>query len=242
MAYRHLCAVTFAAIGLLAAACSGGAGTAVPSSNNDRTPSNADQPPSNGASDAVSSNNDSAPSSIDRPPSNPDAPAGTGGGNLGALCRDFCDSLKAVSDRCGGDSNGAENDLCDATDCKVPAGYPCGPEAAELFQCLIDILDGLSCNVSGSGNGGGNGNGPQPQQEDATSVCKDAIDKTNACAKAHGLDDGDTDGNMMMPQQRGCYPQGGCECDDACAACTCKANGNTEKVQACFMAGGDCAL
>jgi hypothetical protein len=232
VAYRQLCAVTFAAIGLLCAACSGGPGGAVASSNKDRAPSNADQPPSN-AADQAPSNSDQAPTtSTDAPPSNPDAPAGNGGGSLGALCREFCESLQGFSDRCGG---GAEGDLCDASDCQVPAGYPCGPETAEVFQCLIDNLDNL-CTDTGRGNGDVPGNGAQPQPQDPVSICQTALDKANACSKAHGLDDGgDT------TQQHGCYQQGGCECADPCQTCTCKANGKTGKITACYMGTGACA-
>jgi hypothetical protein len=247
VAYRQLCAVTFAAIGLLCAACSGGPGGAVASSNNDRAPGNGDRPPSGtSAADAAptSADNDQAPISSETPPGTSDASAGNG--SLGALCEEFCTSLKNFSASCGGGAE--EDDLCS---CKVPNGYPCGPEAAAVFRCLTDTLDGLSCTGAGSGsgagngdvpgNGNGNGNAANPPQptDGVVDFCKTELDRATACGKAHGIDDS-SDGDTT--QQHGCFQQGGCECDDPCQACTCKAAGNTDKITACYMAGGDCAV
>lgn len=248
MAYRQLCAVTFAAFGLLCAACSGGPGGAVASSNNDRAPSSGDRPPSGTSkSDAAptTATTDQAPISSDTPPGTSDAAAGNG--SLGALCQELCTSLNGFLTSCGAQAE--SGDLCGADSCKVPAGYPCGPEAAAAFRCLIDTIDGLTCSgvaASGSGQGNGdvpgNGNGANPpkQMDSVLDFCKAEFDKANACGQAHGLETDSSGGDT--PQQHGCYPQGGCECDDPCAACTCKAGGNADKTQACFKAGAACAV
>jgi hypothetical protein len=232
--------VSFAVLGLLAAACGSGgsASVAAASSGSDQAPNNAtDQAPSNGASDpAANTSTDQAPSSTDRPPSNPDAPAGSGGGNLGALCREFCTSLSDLANRCG-TSNDSVDIKCDDSDCQVPANYPCVSEATELFTCFIDNLDQL-CTSSNSGDNSGNGDTPaaQPQQ---TSICESALKATTDCTKAHGLNDTSND---PMSTPHNCTPQGGCEmCGTDCATCLCKAGNDTDKSTACFDTGGDCA-
>ena len=66
MAYRQLCAVTFAVLGLLPVAC-GGESTAgsVSTGTKDQAPSNADQPPASSSSDrAPSGSSDQAPSNL----------------------------------------------------------------------------------------------------------------------------------------------------------------------------------
>ena len=102
MAYRQLCAVTFAVLGLTTVGCGGGTssnGTNAPAGEQE-PPTNADQAPNNATDTAT--NPDVAPSNPDGAPSSSDDTAGSGGGRLGALCQKVCSTLTTLADDCSG--------------------------------------------------------------------------------------------------------------------------------------------
>lgn len=225
MAYRRLCAVTFAVFGLLAAGCGGDTNTNVSGSDPaQQPPINKDQPPS---SSDQASNPDQAPSNPDQPINNETQPAGTGGGGrLGALCQDLCNSIEQLGDKCsnGMASMGDTKSLCSAG-CVVPASIlPCEKEISDVFSCLIDNLQ-LLCTAVNNEDQSQPGRDPQPN----ASTCQDAVKSYTTCADAHGLNDDNTDNNAVK-----CSKAGGCDCPTDCASCTCDAGTDQDKLAACL--------
>ncbi len=219
MAYRQLCAVTFAVLGFVAVGCGGDTNTRPSSSEAEQQPpSNSDQPPSN--SDQAS-NSDPVPSNTDQPPNNATDPAGSGGsGRLGTLCQQLCTSLDQLDSRCDrmpmmGDTNA----LC-SSECQVPANIlPCEDEIADVFSCLLDNLQ-LYCPMTDRED-------PPGKQNPATMACEDIIKTYNKCAAAHGITH---DEDSKAPK---CSVAGGCDCPSDCMACTCAAGNNRADLAAC---------
>lgn len=222
MAYRQLCAVTFAVLGLVASGCGSGPGNAVASGSGDgQAPSNADQPPSSSGSDQAPVSSDQGPPSSETAPPSSEVAAGTGGG-LGALCQSFCQTIADLGGRCADNMLDLETGICDgASACQVPANTPCQAELAEAFRCLIDGLAQV-CTMDQSGPGNGNGNAAKP-----AGICQDVLNDVETCAQAHGAI---TDGGGT---QQGCFAQGGCHCDDDCMKCQCEAGTDIDKLVEC---------
>lgn len=217
MAYRRLYAVTFAVLGLLAVGCGGDTNGNVSASNAEQQPpTNKDAPPSN--SDRAS-NPDQTPSNPDQPTNNASDPAGTGGGGrLGTLCQDLCNSIERLGDQCGDGMSmmGDSKSLC-ATGCQIPANVlPCEQEIADAFSCLIDNLQ-LLCSTTN-----------EADQEAAASICEDALKAETGCAKANGITD-DNDNNTPAK----CSKAGGCDCATDCLSCTCDAGADQKKLSDC---------
>jgi hypothetical protein len=233
VAYRQLCAVTFAVLGLVAMGCGGGTSGGTSGNTNGATqaPNNAtDQAPNGSGDQPPSTSGDQAPStSTDTPPASSQDPAGTGD-SLSALCRRFCDELVSAAQRC---SDEVEVTNCGGPDsCKVPPGVlPCAQQIGDYVDCAIDNLQ-LVCGGSsgpGQGTGGTNGNAPLPPQQ--VNPCLDQLKRYTSCAEAHGIGDDD---NMNGNMPSGCYQGGGCKmCADDCAKCRCDAGSDVDKLTAC---------
>jgi hypothetical protein len=236
VAYRQLCSVTFAVLGLVAFGCGGNTNStaATGSTPSDNPPANADAPPT-GA--------DQAPGSTETPPANPDSPPATadtpaGNNGLGALCQQVCSSINQAVNRCsqGMDELGMD-DLCDgANACKVPpAVLPCANQIAGLFQCFIDNV-ALLCAATGNDNNQdpGPGQDPAPTPTASAKLCDDSLNNAEACFKANHIDTSDDNMNMNMD------PNGpDCTRGNACVQCTCNAGTDTTKLGMC--ATGACA-
>ena len=226
MAYRQLCAMTLAVLGLAAVGCGGDTNSQASSPEAaQQPPSNPDQPPGN--SDQASGNSDQAPSNPDRPVNNANDPAGTGGGGrIGALCQELCSSLDRLSDQCDDmPMMGETNGLC-STDCQVPPNIlPCEQEITGVFSCLIDNLQ-LFCPMSDD-----NQQDPGPGRPPAAaSPCQDILRAYTTCAEAHGITDDDPGDDNNAPK---CSTAGGCDCPSDCMTCTCEAGTNTDALAAC---------
>lgn len=235
MAYRQLCAVTFAVLGFVAIGCGGGTsgGTSGSSTGAGQAPNNAsDQAPSGSGDQAPNTSSDQPPStSSDSPPASSQDPAGTGD-SLGALCRRFCQELGSAAQRCSEDIT--ITGCSGPNACKVPPGViPCANEIGDLIDCAIDNIKAVCGGNSGpGGDTGGTGNTALPPQQ--TSACEAASKRFAACAEAHG----GTDDNNNPDMPRGCYPAGGCQmCANDCQKCTCDANGDIDKSQKCVTDG-----
>ncbi len=223
MAYRKLCAVTFAVLGFIAVGCGGDTNANQSSPEAEKQPpSNADQPP--GDSDQAS-NADPTPSNPDQASNNATDPAGTGGGGrLGALCQQLCSSLDKLADHCGDmPMMGDTKALC-STECVVPANIlPCEREIADVFTCLLDNLE-LFCADANQQNPPG-----RDAQPAAATPCQDIAKTYTKCAEVHGVTDGDTGGNKAPK----CSTDGGCDCPTACSTCGCEAGTDADALAAC---------
>lgn len=242
VAYRQLCAVTFAAVGLFIAACGGESTTATKggaaTDSGKQPPINGDQP-TNSASDTPPANGDAPPTSTQRPPASSDTPAGTGG--VGVVCQRFCKAVSDLGERCGSDamSSVGMDDVCDDLKCEGIPPTPCDTELVGVFDCALDLLEQVcsAAQPSSPGSGGGAGAG----KPSSTDICTKELAAVQECAKANGLDTGSDDDEgdngdgppKMMPAVS-CSPAGGCgNCGTACATCLCKAAGDATKAQAC---------
>jgi hypothetical protein len=241
VAYRQLCAVTFAVLGWVTVGC--GAGTAShvgTDASEEQPPANTDAPPSN--SDQAT-NPDTTPANPDKPPTSADAPAGTGGG-LSALCKRICSSLASFADDCnsGMDTIGM-GDICSAdVDCQIPGDIPCQNEIADAFDCVFTNLAAI---CSADNQGPGNGDAAQAEP------CRDVGEAYNKCARANGqpgTGTGNGNGNGNGNGTAGgpgnpaaaCTTAGGCECGTPCLNCLCEAGSDLTASQACGT--GACAL
>lgn len=232
MAYRQLCSVTLAVLGL-ALGCGGSTGTSTGSGSTtagEQPPNNPDAPLTSG--DQAPASADAPPSSPDSPPVSADAPAGSGtGGRLGGLCRQICTSLAGALDHCSqGDSMATLSVDCGAADaCQVPPEIlPCENQFVAVFQCLIDNV-AMLCPAAEQGQG-------QDAAGSTAALCVDSAKAAQACATAHHIDLGS---NMMGMTNDMNPPGADCTRGNACTQCFCKAAGDATKTEACFM--GDCA-
>jgi hypothetical protein len=216
VAYRQLCAVTFAVLGWVTVGCGSGSGAvAVADVTEDQPPANPDRP-TNNASDRTS-NPDQPPANPDQPPSDPDGlpSTGGGGGNAEALCRAFCDSIEGKD--CTGQSGlgGAVRFLCNSGCVLSAEDQVCANEIAQAISCI----SGISTICTDDFN------------DDQRDVCKREFDAVEACEEAHEPPD-----DNVPP----CSTAGGCECgNDACDTCRCQAGTNVEALAACIT--GACA-
>jgi hypothetical protein len=228
VAYRQLCAVTFAALGLVFAGCGGNTASSASSGSDPgevQPPNNTDQPP-HSAGDQAPSSSETPPSNPDRPPSSADDPAGSGGGGVGDVCRRLCDAVAGAGDRCGKGMNdlGLGNVCSEEIDCQVPPNFPCGNQAVNLFNCLFNNLS-LLCADDGDGNNGeGNGEGP------TSTACQSALQDFIQCGEDNGLDD---DGDDNDPDPPACSRDGGCDCPTECQSCTCDAGTDVDELAEC---------
>lgn len=230
MAYRQLCAVTFAALGLIAVACGGSTGTnAAPDATEQQPPSNPDQAPNE---TDQASNTDRPPTSSDQPPSDTD-PAGSGGsGRLTALCEKICSTISTLADDCGDGMTmvGMGNVCSEEVDCQLPPDLPCQDEIANAFDCIFVNLAALCA-------AGQDENPEVPRAE----PCQDVGQAYLTCARANGLieDNGNGNGNGNGNNPPACTQDGGCDCPSSCTECTCEAGTNSTALSACFE--GACA-
>lgn len=229
MAYRQLCAVTFATLGWLAVACGGNTGTnAAPDATEEQPPSNQDQAPND---TDTASNPDQTPGNTDAPPSNVDDPAGSGGGGrLTALCERICDTIETLAEDCSdGMTDIGMGEACKApVNCQIPVDTPCVDEIADAFDCIFENLATICSDAPGEGQ-----QGPQAKP------CQDVGRRFTMCAEQNGLTDPDPGEGNGNGNQRDCTEAGGCECPTECATCSCEAGSDLEELQAC--ATGACA-
>lgn len=216
MAYRQLCAVTFALLGCVVACGGNTAGGSTQATTTDpQPPSNGDRAPNNASDQAPKSSGDPAPTNPDAPPGSSDTPAGSGaGGRIGQLCQQLCDRVAMSADDCTGNMNifGMEGLCKDAGDCQVPADLPCQNEIAGLFDCLL----GLASFCDGQ------------QTNDEAKQCAAVLKPFTDCEKANTPTPTPIDDNP-----KGCYTAGGCDCANDCLKCSCKAGTDTMKQLAC---------
>jgi hypothetical protein len=226
VAYRQLCAVTFAVLGWLAVGCGGGTGSnAAANATEQQPPSNSDQPPSN---TDQASNPDQAPSSSDTPPSSADDTAGSGnGGRLGALCQQFCQTLSQVANDCSGDMLGMQDFCSGDAVCQVPADVPCQTEIGDAFSCIIDNIKGI-CSAPAQGSDAPNGAVPCEDTVKGLTTCLDGA--TNG---GGGNNNGNGNGNGNTPGS--CSAAGGCDCATDCLSCLCDAGTDSNAVQECSL-------
>jgi hypothetical protein len=200
VAYRQLCAVTFAVLGLVTVGCgSGSAGAAASDTGDDQPPANAEQAP-NSSSDPVS-NSDQAPINPDQPPNDSAALLG-GGGNVESQCRSFCDSLDGLDCNGAGGIGRAISRVC-SSGCTFSAQDAlCASEIAAAIACLAG-LNGLCTDAFA--------------EQDAA-VCQTTLDAADACDQPQQPP---TDGNG--PGNGNCSTDGGCACGSVCLTCRCNA-------------------
>lgn len=212
MAYRQLCAVTFAVLGWVTVGCGSGSGAvAVADVTEDQPPANPDRP-TNNVSDRTS-NPDQPPANPDQPPNDSNGLPSTGGSGAEGICRAFCDSIKEKD--CKGPSAAITRALCN-TGCVLSAEQQaCATEIAAAISCLSHL----------------NGLCTEEFTENDAAACRDTFDAADACDEAHQPPD--DDGGPP------CSPAGGCECGNACQTCGCLAGTNTEALAACVT--GVCA-
>lgn len=228
MAYRQLCAVTFAVLGLVTVGCGAGTASRVDTdATEEQPPVNSDQAPNNAGDTA--SNPDKAPSNPDAPPGSSEDPAGPGGGGrLTALCHQLCDTLSALATDCNpnmGMGMGDMDEVCSGdVNCQVPANVPCQNELANAFECVLDNV-ALICTDETPG---------EPQGPMAM-PCRDVGRALTQCTQANEPVDNPDDN-----PQRDCTVAGGCECPTECATCSCEAGSDLDELQAC--AAGACAM
>jgi hypothetical protein len=224
VAYRQLCAVTFAALGLVFAGCGGNTSSSASSGSDPgevQPPNNTDQPP-HSAGDQPPPSGETPPSNPDRPPSSVDDPAGSGGGGVGDVCRRLCDAVAGAGDRCTRGMNGMGlGGFCsEEIDCQVPPNFPCSSQAVDLFNCLFNNLS-LLCADDGKNS--------EEQGDSEASACQTAFEEFIQCGEANGLDDDDDDD----PDPPACSREGGCDCPTECQSCTCEAGTDTDELEEC---------
>lgn len=233
MAYRQLCAVTFAMLGWVAVACGGGtASNAAPDATEEQPPTNPDQADND---TETPPNPDAPPSNPEQPPNNDSDAAGSGGGRLEQLCHRICDTLDTLVDDCSdGMTDIGMGEACSAeVNCQIPPNTPCQNEIADAFDCIFANLATICSPDQGPGEGPGQG-GP------AAKPCNDVAKRFTDCARDNGLvDTPDDNGNGNNNPPRSCTTQGGCECDTECLTCGCEAGSDLEALQACST--GVCA-
>jgi len=208
VAYRQLCAVTFAVLGWVTVGCGSGSGSlAVPDVTDEQPPANPDQP-TNNASDHTS-NADQPPANPDRPLHEPSGLPGTGDSGAETACRALCDSIKDKD--CKGPSGAVTRAICN-TGCVLSAAQqPCAAEFAAAISCLGG-LDGLCTDAL---------------TEDQAASCDNAFDAADECDKAHQPPDDD--------EGPPCSAARGCECgNDACMTCACEAGTDSDALAACL--------
>jgi hypothetical protein len=231
VAYRQLCAVTFAMLGWAAVACGGGTATnARPDATEEQPPTNGDQAPND---TDTASNTDQPPANSDSPPNNAGEPAGSGGGRLEQLCKRICDTIETLAEDCSdGMTDVGMGDACSAeVNCQIPPSTPCQDEIADAFDCIFANLAIICSDEPGQG----------PGQGPAARPCNDVAKRLTDCARDNGLtdppdDNGNGNGNDPPPS---CTPMGGCECATECLTCGCEAGNDLEELQACGT--GACA-
>lgn len=200
MAYRQLCFVTFAMLGLWLPACgSGDVAGEVDPPKSDQPPASGDQAPPN--SDQPPGNSDQPPGNSDQPPGNPDQPLGPQPGQPSPStwedeCDDLCDEYGGAQECEANSASGAlVRTICDHG-CSVKQGE----ESCEAtFVTAVKCVAGLSglCTEAG------------PSAATAM-TCQQAVSAAQACVLAAQPGGGDT-----------CNTAGQCECEDDCASCKC---------------------
>lgn len=201
MANRQLFAVVLAVAGLGSFGCGKGDTSAAFDD-----PVASDEPPSN--PDQPRSGTDQAPVNADQPQSNSDAPPG---GGLGSLCVALCNRI--LGSECEGDNvfGSIREQGCD-TDCVVPAALlPCERQLVDVFQCYL-TLPTLCYTRSDGGDGQGQGQGGE-----VFASCGQVLEAYADCSDAYEppkVEDSDS--------LKGCFPDGGCKCENACTTCMCE--------------------
>jgi hypothetical protein len=234
VAYRQLCSVTFAVLGLVAFGCGGNttASTATGSTPaGEQPPGNPDQAPS--GADQAPTSSDTPAANTDGPPASSETPAGSGaGGKLGALCQQLCSSIDQAVNQCSqGKLKLGMDDLCSSSCDIPPTVLPCESELASLLQCFIGNLGSL-CVASGDNNG----QDPVPAAQPTVNQCDAAATAAQACAKANHIDTSDMGMNMDPNPPGGPGPVADCTTGAACTQCICNAGADATKVQACATA------
>ena len=136
MAYRQLCAVTFAVLGWVTVGCgSGGGPDATPDPIDEHPPGNRDQPINNAA--------DRPPTDPDQPPNNSGGlPNQGGGGNAEGQCRAFCASIQGKDCMGAGNLTAAIRQACQSGCVLTAQQRLCANEIAGVISCL-SRLSGL---------------------------------------------------------------------------------------------------
>lgn len=203
MAYRQLRAVAFVLLGVVSGCGSGNGGSITEAPDPDASPPYNEEQPSWNFDQPPASSEDHTPITPDAPPDNasespggdPGSPPGGGGGNVEALCQEFCSRLLACPAVDG------VPDVCEAN-CRIQSQIAgCESEAAQLFTCALGL--GSLCGEDGD-----------IVDVDDT-VCDAADEAVEDCI----------DGQNPEPPPVGggdCTPAQGCACGgSACLACTC---------------------
>lgn len=173
MAYRQLCAVTFAVLGLGVAACGGGPAASQTDDGSDQPPSSVDQAPV--SSEKPPGNPDQPPGNPDQPPSNPDQPpSGNPTGNPppnqpNADCQALCEQY-GDAQACQDETDRAlVRPIC-THGCRIKAGEE-GCESALLSAVsCVRALTGL-CTEDGPGDA-------------AVTNCQRAVNAAQMCIQA----------------------------------------------------------
>lgn len=169
MAYRQLCAVTFAVLGWVTVGCGSGGGgpDASPDAIDEHPPGNRDQPTNNA---------EQAPINPDQPP-NEAGGLPNEGGDVESECRAFCDSVAGKDCTGGGKLNATIRSKCPSGCVLSAQDRLCANEIAGIVHCMSS-LSGLCTDAF---------------DEDQDSACDASFRALNACEEANDPDD-DTQG------------------------------------------------
>jgi hypothetical protein len=162
VAYRQLCAVTFAVLGWVTVGCgSGGGPDATPNPINEQPPGNRDQPINNAT--------DRPPTNPDQPPNSSGALPGPGGGGAEGQCRAFCNSIQGKDCMGAGKLTAAIRAVCQAGCALTPQERLCANEIVGVVGCL-SRLPGLCTDAF---------------DEDQDDACDASIKAVNDCEEAN---------------------------------------------------------
>jgi hypothetical protein len=213
VAYRRLCAVTFAVLGWVTVGCGSGSGPdASTDAIDEHPPGNREQPTNNATDPAPRS--EQAPINPDQPPDSADGlPSQGGGGEVEGQCRAFCDSIEGKDCTGAGNLTAAIREVCQSGCVLSTQDRLCVSEIAGVVGCL-NSLSGLCTDAF---------------DEDQSGACDVSFRAFNACEEANEPDD----------TQGACNIAGGCECETACQTCGCFAGNNAQALAACVT--GACA-
>jgi hypothetical protein len=205
VAYRRLCAVTFAVLGWVTVGCgSGGGPNAATDAIDEHPPGSRDQPTNNASDPAPRS--EQAPLNPDQPPNEAGGLPSQGGSDAEGQCRAFCAGIQGNDCAGAGKLTAAVRAVCQSGCVLSAQERLCANEIAGAIGCLRS-LSGL-CTDAFDDN-----------QDDACDASFQAVD---TCEEANEPDD-----------QGACTTAGGCECETACETCGCNAGTDIQALTAC---------
>jgi hypothetical protein len=212
------------AVGLLGVGGCGGAGTASPGAPATSPPY--DTPPPSG-NDPVQTQ-DPTPPAYDTPPTDYQAPDGSStGGSAGPICPRLCKvvtELQCLSDGQGGDATPITDADCQAQ-CQdgidqAQLDEPCLVQTVDLFACLFDNAEGLTCEFFTQAQGGTPNQRQLDQLSQAlTTTCSSQYSAYTSCQTQHPPMDMPPDTTPAVCEAPTCR-----NCADDCARCYCDAN------------------